>query len=57
MRLLLMGVAIGLAFSAGAIAAETAALPDVGLKVGADVPPWQVFDVTGPNKGKTLCYR
>ena len=28
-----------------------------GLKVGESVNPFDVDDVTGPNKGKTLCYR
>ena len=28
-----------------------------GLKVGDSVNPFQVDDVTGPNKGKSLCYR
>jgi hypothetical protein len=28
-----------------------------GLKPGESVSPFDVDDVTGPNKGKTLCYR
>lgn len=28
-----------------------------GLQVGESAPPFDVFDVTGPNAGKTLCYR
>ena len=28
-----------------------------GLAVGESVGPFQVDDVTGPNKGTTLCYR
>ena len=28
-----------------------------GLKVGESVNPFNVDDITGPNKGKTLCYR
>jgi hypothetical protein len=28
-----------------------------GLKPGGFVRPFDVEDVTGPNKGKTLCYR
>jgi hypothetical protein len=28
-----------------------------GLKPGGFVNPFDVEDVTGPNKGKTLCYR
>jgi hypothetical protein len=28
-----------------------------GLKAGDFVNPFDVEDITGPNKGKTLCYR
>ena len=28
-----------------------------GQNVGDPVSPFDVLDVTGPNKGKTLCYR
>jgi hypothetical protein len=28
-----------------------------GLKPGDTVTPFNVDDITGPNKGKTLCYR
>jgi len=28
-----------------------------GLKPGESVSPFNVDDITGPNKGKTLCYR
>ena len=28
-----------------------------GLKAGASVSPFLVEDITGPNKGTTLCYR
>ena len=28
-----------------------------GLAIGDDVPAFNVRDITGPNKGKTLCYR
>jgi hypothetical protein len=28
-----------------------------GLKLGSFVTPFDVDDITGPNKGKTLCYR
>lgn len=27
-----------------------------GCPVGGGVQPFEVLDVTGPNKGKTLCY-
>ena len=28
-----------------------------GQKVGEPVSPFDVEDITGPNQGKTLCYR
>lgn len=28
-----------------------------GLAVGEPVNPFEVEDITGPNQGKTLCYR
>lgn len=28
-----------------------------GLSVGESVNPFQVDDITGPNKGRSLCYR
>ena len=28
-----------------------------GLKPGESVNPFNVDDITGPNQGKTLCYR
>jgi hypothetical protein len=28
-----------------------------GLALGEAVSPFDVEDITGPNKGKTLCYR
>ena len=28
-----------------------------GLKPGENVRPFQVDDITGPNKGTSLCYR
>jgi hypothetical protein len=28
-----------------------------GLKIGESVSPFNVDDITGPNKGNTLCYR
>ena len=30
---------------------------DPGLKPGDFASPFDVYDVTGPNKGTTLCYR
>lgn len=31
--------------------------PESGVPVGDFVVPFDVLDVTGPNAGKTLCYR
>ena len=31
--------------------------PDSGVPVGDAVAPFDVQDITGPNKGTTLCYR
>jgi len=31
--------------------------PKSGLQVGDAATPFDVQDITGPNKGKTLCYR
>ncbi|HTN04205.1 hypothetical protein [Planctellipticum variicoloris] len=39
----------GLAVSAGEVTS--------GLDKGASVPPFYVYDVTGPQKGSELCYR
>jgi hypothetical protein len=36
--------------------AEKAAPIKSGLQKDADVPPFDVLDVTGPNSGKALCY-
>lgn len=40
---------VGTAFAADAVKS--------GLKSGEPVSPFDVEDITGPNKGKTLCYR
>jgi len=42
-----------LAVAGGALAARV----ESGLKPGAQVGAFQVVDVSGPNKGKQLCYR
>ena len=31
--------------------------PDSGIPVGDFISPFDVRDITGPNKGQTLCYR
>ena len=42
-------VAVGASFAGDAV--------ESGLKPGEFVSPFDVDDVTGPNQGKTLCYR
>ena len=42
-------VMVGTSFAGDAV--------ESGLKVGEAVNPFQVDDITGPNKGTTLCYR
>ena len=53
-RLLLPSAAIVCAVAGAAVAAEAI---KSGLEVGDPAPPFNVRDVTGPNAGKTLCYR
>ena len=45
---------VAVAASGWAFAAEKL---ESGLAVGADVPAFNVRDITGPAKGTTLCYR
>ena len=42
-------VVVGTSLAADAISS--------GLQVGEPVSPFDVEDITGPNQGKTLCYR
>ena len=56
MRLAAAMAALFLASPLPAAEAEKTKALKSGLEKGADVPPFQVFDVTGPNKGKSLCY-
>ncbi len=42
-------------FVVGTTVAQDA--PKSGLQVGEAAPAFDVQDITGPNKGKTLCYR
>jgi hypothetical protein len=42
-------VAVGASFAGDAVQS--------GLKPGDAVAPFQVDDITGPNKGSSLCYR
>ena len=48
----------GLTLAAGLLAVSAfAANVQSGLKPGAELPAFDVADVTGPSKGKQLCYR
>jgi hypothetical protein len=51
----LLAVAALLAVSVYA-AGEDKDKPSSGLGKGGSCTPFQVIDVTGPNKGKQLCY-
>lgn len=55
MKRVLAPAAAVLVASMGALAA--AAEVESGLKVGQSAGAFNVKDVTGPNKGKSLCYR
>jgi hypothetical protein len=53
-----MKLSLGLAVAAVSLTAVAAfAAVESGLKPGAMPSPFQVVDVTGPNKGRELCYR
>src|SRR5262245_25795263 len=52
-RTLLAIAGVSLMAAGAAIAADMVS----GLKPGANVGAFQVVDVSGPNKGKQLCYR
>ena len=55
MRSLLVPSAVLLMAATGvAVAAEEI---ESGLQVGERTSPFNVRDITGPNAGKTLCYR
>lgn len=41
----------------GKFSGATAADIQSGVQVGDFASPFDVLDITGPNKGKTLCYR
>ena len=53
-RLMLPSAAIVCAVVGVAVAAEAI---KSGLEVGQPATPFNVRDITGPNAGKTLCYR
>lgn len=49
---------LGLALATvGMLAASAFAAVDSGLKPGTPATPFDIVDVSGPNKGKQLCYR
>ena len=49
-----LGMAIAVA---GMMAVTAFAAVESGLKPGVRTTPFDVVDVSGPNKGKQLCYR
>lgn len=52
-RLWMTSMAVAVASCGVVVAADLQS----GLQVGADAGPFNVKDITGPNKGKSLCYR
>jgi hypothetical protein len=54
MRRLLLPTAVVCVVVGAAVAAEAV---KSGLEVGDPATPFNVRDITGPNAGKTLCYR
>lgn len=55
MRNLMASSAVLLMATAGVVVAADAL--ESGLQIGERTSPFNVRDITGPNKGKTLCYR
>ncbi len=56
MRMYLLTVTL-LAYAGGCESDQSAAgAPQVGLKPGEGTQPFNVKAVTGPEKGRTLCY-
>lgn len=51
------GLAVLTVSALGAAAALSAQGSDSGPKIGDVVNAFDVYDVTGPNKGNELCYR
>ena len=58
-RLLAWGCAAVLVSALGTEIGHGADAPGLksGLQVGEPAPAFQVQDITGPNKGSSLCYR
>jgi hypothetical protein len=57
LKVVVPSLALILASFVAVSAAEKSTELDSGLKPGAFVPAFNVRDITGPQKGKTLCYR
>jgi len=55
MRRLMLSSAVLVVAAVGATRADEPIKS--GLEVGKAATPFNVRDITGPNKGKTLCYR
>jgi hypothetical protein len=55
-RALVAGVAVALLASAYVAYRVTAQETKTSFSVGDSTPAYDVVDVTGPNKGKQLCY-
>src|SRR4051812_20928966 len=57
-KLMKRSINLGILIAAASMTAVTAfAAIESGLRPGATPGAFQVVDVTGPNKGKQLCYR
>ena len=52
-RILMPSIALAVAVSGVVVAADLQS----GLQVGEHAGAFNVKDITGPNKGKSLCYR
>lgn len=52
-RFIVTSMAIACVLAGAVVAADLKS----GLQVGEDATPFNVKDITGPNKGKSLCYR
>ncbi len=53
-----LGLALaGAGLMAGTLGVSAIAAPESGLPAGTAAGAFQVVDVSGPNKGKELCYR
>lgn len=53
MNRMVIPIALAVAFATVSVAAEL----ESGLQVGASAGAFNVKDITGPSKGRSLCYR